>query len=222
MDIRVEPDEQHCAAAGAEWIARQLRNAVRRRGVATIAVSGGSSPIPMWAVLAELDVPWDAVTVFQVDERVAPDGHSARNANQLVVLPARHVRPMPVTSLDLTAACRRYAAALPERFDVVHLGLGDDGHTASWAPGDPVIDDHRPVAMCGMFNGYERMTFTPSVVNAARHRLMHAPGASKAARIEEWLLGDSHLPVQRVRRSDTVVLLDRDSAGRLPIASVRG
>jgi len=219
MDIRITDDEHTAAVVGAEWIASQLRNAVRRRGSASLAVSGGNGPVPMWHHLATLDVPWNDVTVWQVDERVAPDGDDARNANQLDILPLRrsNVKPMPVTAKNLQAAARRYAASLPERFDVVHLGLGDDGHTASWAPGDPVIDLADPVGICGMFNGYLRMTFTPGVVNAARHRLMHAPGAEKAGPIAQWLLHRAALPVQRVSRAHTVVVIDRAAAAQLPL-----
>ena len=101
---------------------------------------------------------------------------------------------MPVTAARPRAAgSRRYAALLPDRFDVVHLGLGDDGHTASWPPGDPVIDDRRAVALSGEYNGRVRMTLTVPVVNAARHRLVLATGAAKAAIVERWLLHDHAL-----------------------------
>ena len=116
----------------------------------------------MLAALAWCVVPWEAVDVWQVDERVAPDGHPDRNANQLAGLPGRH-HLMPVTARDLRRAAARYAATLPERFDVVHLGMGPDGHTASWPPGDPVVDSDRPVDLCGEFNGRVRMTLTPPV-----------------------------------------------------------
>jgi 6-phosphogluconolactonase len=93
----------------------------------------------MLAALTELSVPWACTTVYQVDERVAPDGDPDRNATLLDVLRpcGPTIRLMPVTASDLVSACREYAALLPQRLDVVHLGLGDDGHTASWPPGDP-------------------------------------------------------------------------------------
>lgn len=212
-------DAAQAAADAAQWTAGQLRNAVRRRGTASLAVSGGSTPVLMFAALAALDVPWRQIGVWQVDERVAPDGHAARNAQQLDGLAAAgaRVRLMPVTARHLAAAARRYAAGLPERFDVVHLGLGDDGHTASWAPGDAVVDSHDPVAMCATFNGFERMTLTPSAVNGARHRLVLAVGESKAHVLARWMLRDSSLPVQRVRRTSTVVVVDRSAAAQLPV-----
>lgn len=218
MDLRIAADAHGAALEAADWAAHQLRNAVRRRDVAHLAVSGGTTPAAMFAALATMDVPWAAVSVHQVDERVAADGDPARNAALLGLLPvpASRVHRMPVTAADLRAAARRYAASLPDRFDVIHLGLGADGHTASWPPGDPVVDSDAPVALSGEYRGHVRMTLTPHVVNAARHRLLLAAGADKAAAVEGWLLGDESLPVRRVRASDTVVVLDRAAAARLP------
>jgi 6-phosphogluconolactonase/glucosamine-6-phosphate isomerase/deaminase len=208
--VRVEGD-----AAG--WvgrsIARRLAVAVRERGEAALAVSGGSTAPPMLAALARADLPWNRVSVWQVDERVAPDGDPDRNANHLSGFPGRH-HLMPVTSADLDRASARYAKSLPERFDIVHLGMGPDGHTASWPPGDPVIDSERPVALSGEYQGRVRMTLTPGVVNAARSRLVLITGADKADAVAAWLRGGD-LPIARVRRTGTVVVLDPPAAGAL-------
>ena len=221
MDILVAPDAAQAASAAAEWVARQLRNAVRLRGSATIAVSGGSTPALMFADLAHRDVPWAAVDVWQVDERVAADDDPARNAHLLAALPVakKRLHLMAVTARDQRAAAKRYAATLPERFDVVHLGMGDDGHTASWPPADAVIDSAEPVALSGLYSGFVRMTLTPAVVNGARHRLVLAPGAAKATPMRRWLLEDRSLPIQRVRRTNTVVVIDDAAAAQLPAAS---
>jgi 6-phosphogluconolactonase len=218
MDIVVAPDPQSAAKEAASWIARQLRNAVSRRGSATVAFSGGSTPALMLAELAELAVPWQSTTVFQVDERVAPDGDPDRNAPLLDVLRPRGatIHLMPVTDDDLESASQRYAALLPDRLDVVHLGLGDDGHTASWPPGDPVIDAPGVVAISATFNGRVRMTLTVRAVNAARRRLVLASGGAKATVVERWLLHDTSLPIERVHRANTMVVLDSAAAARLP------
>jgi 6-phosphogluconolactonase/glucosamine-6-phosphate isomerase/deaminase len=218
MNIVVATDPSAAAAEAALWVARQLRNAVARRGAASVAFSGGSTPALMLAALAGMSVPWQATTVFQVDERVAADGDPDRNLGLLDVLRSRNVtiRAMPVTAVRLPAAAQRYASHLPERLDAVHLGLGDDGHTASWPPGDDVIDDRGVVAISGEYKGRVRMTLTVPTVNAARHRLVLATGAAKAPVVERWLLHDSTLPIQRVHRSNTTVILDTAAASRLP------
>jgi 6-phosphogluconolactonase/glucosamine-6-phosphate isomerase/deaminase len=209
MEIRVS---DRPAEAAATSIARRIRDARRRRGVAALAVSGGSTAPAMFEALLSEPVPWDCLTVWQVDERVAPDGHPDRNALQLDGLPCT-VRPMPVTAADLRSAAGRYGRSLPERFDVVHLGIGDDGHTASWPPGDAaVVASGRAVEMVPEFNGRQRMTLTPPVVNAARARIVLATGAAKRPVIRRWLDGDRSLPVAVVRRAGTAVFLDPAAA----------
>jgi 6-phosphogluconolactonase/glucosamine-6-phosphate isomerase/deaminase len=209
MEIRVSERPAEAAAAS---IALRLRDAFRRRGTATLAVSGGSTAPALFEALLGETMPWDALTVWQVDERIAPDGHLDRNALQLDVLPCS-VRPMPVTARDLRSAAARYARSLPERFDVIHLGVGDDGHTASWPPGNvAVLASERAVDLVPEFNGRERMTLTPPVVNGARARVVLATGAAKRPVIERWLGGDRSLPVAQIRRRGTTVFLDRPAA----------
>lgn len=222
MRVIVATDPAAAASLAAQAIARRLRAAVRTRGTASVAFSGGSTPALMLADLAGRNVPWAAVEVFQVDERRAPDGDAARNLGLHDALPVRRrqVHAMPVNAARRSAAAARYAASLPERFDVVHLGLGDDGHTASWAPGDPVIDAVEPVGWCGTYAGFERMTLTPPVVAAARARLVLAVGASKRPVVARWLDGDRSLPITRVRRTGTLVVLDAAAdPGSPPVAA---
>jgi 6-phosphogluconolactonase/glucosamine-6-phosphate isomerase/deaminase len=217
VDIRVGPEPESRAAA---WIARRLRDAVRRRGVASIAVSGGSTAAPMIDALLELDVPWPSVSIWQVDERVAPDGDPARNALQLdrlLELPCR-VSLMPVTAPELRAAARHYAAGLPDRFDIIHLGIGSDGHTASWPPeAAGIADSNRSVEITDTFNAWRRMTLTRSAVNGARSRVVLATGSTKRPIVERWLLADRSLPITAVRRTDTWVFLDDAAAPRVAL-----
>ena len=170
-----------------------------------------------------MDLPWGEVHLFQVDERVAPDGDPDRNAVQLrthlidrVPLRAANVHLMPVTAKSLGRAAASYGARISTTpLDIVHLGIGDDGHTASWPPGDPVIDAPGAVAVSDTFNGRVRMTLTPAVVNGARARMLLAVGAGKATPLAGWLLHRADLPVQRVRRSGTTLILDGAAAGGL-------
>jgi 6-phosphogluconolactonase/glucosamine-6-phosphate isomerase/deaminase len=168
----------------------------------------------MLARLARADLPWATITVFQVDERVAPDGHSDRNL--LLTRPLADagavVHAMPVTDPDLEGAAAAYASRLPDRFDVIQLGVGPDGHTASWPPGDPVIDAPGAVAISQIYQGRVRMTLTPRVVNEAEHRVVLVAGADKADAIARWVRGDQALPVSRVRQQDTILVVDRAAA----------
>jgi 6-phosphogluconolactonase/glucosamine-6-phosphate isomerase/deaminase len=222
--VRVAEDAPGRAAAE---IAPRLAAAVKQQGAAALAVSGGSAGPALLAALAAADLPWAAIGVWQVDERVAPDGDPDRNANQLETIPGRHVL-MPVTAPDLAAAADAYAAGLPARFDVIHLGMGPDGHTASWPPGDPVIHSTRPVDLSGEYQGRVRMTLTPPVVDAARARVVLIVGADKAAAVARWLQGDegdegdesdegdeTDLPIARLPPEGTVVVLDPAAAAQL-------
>ena len=219
--LRVCDDAASAADTAALAIARRLTRAIAQRGVASVAFSGGRTPALMLERLAAVALAWDRVDVYQVDERVAPAGHAARNLALLAVLPVpqRRVHAMPVETTPLRDAARRYGAQLPERLDVVHLGVGDDGHTASWPPGDPVVDSPHRVDLCGEYAGWVRMTLTPRAVNAARARVVLAVGADKAPALEAWMLGSRAVPVSRVHRRGTVVVVDREAAPASVIAA---
>ena len=208
MTLRIEED---ASAAAADEIARRLVDAVAARGRASLAVSKSAA---LLTSLADAGVPWSDVGVWQVDERVAPDGDPDRNALELAGFPA-DVHLMPVTAPDLEAAATAYAAGLPDRFDVVHLGIGPDGHTASWVPDDPVIAATTPVALSREYEGRVRMTLTPPVIDAARCRVVLATGSAKAAVVARWLGGDDGLPIARVPDRDTIAVLDPAAAAGL-------
>jgi 6-phosphogluconolactonase len=216
--VVVEPTEALPVVAAAH-IAAGVRAAVAERGRATLAVSGGSTPARMFAALVDEDVPWDALHLYQVDERVAPFGHGDRNLTALVTnllakrrLPAGNVHVMGVGARDVAAAADRYAAGLPDAFDVIHLGVGDDGHTASLVPGDDVLGvTDRAVALSGTYQGRVRMTLTYPVLNAAREIVWLVAGASKRAALAGVLAGDPALPASHVRQDHAVVFADPDA-----------
>lgn len=208
-------DELAAADGAARDIAALVRTACERRGVAYVAFSGGGVK-PMLDVLCSEDIPWSRVHVYQVDERVAPDGHPDRNATSLqadlldkVDVPPTNVHLLPVTEPDLDAAAAAFGARLP-RFDVLHMGIGEDGHTASWPPGDPVIEvRHQPLAVVGPFNGRLRMTITPGVVAHAHDIVFLVTGASKRDALARVLAGDPTVPASHVPPDRTVVHCDR-------------
>ena len=219
IEMEVLPDPAALAGRAADLVSARLAAAIEARGLATLAVSGGSTPKAFLAELAERKLPWDRLHLFQVDERVAPLGPE-RNLTGLqeallerVPIPAGNVHSMPVDEADLQAAARVYGNELPPRLDVVHLGVGDDGHTASWPPGDPVVDATDDVAVVGPFNGRLRMTLTPPAVNRAGWIVWLIAGQSKAPAVGGLLAGDPALPASRVRRHDVTLLADTAAAG---------
>lgn len=214
-------NEPALAQRTADLVAARLAEAVDARGRAALAVSGGSTPLAFFAELAVRKLPWESVHVFQVDERVAPGDSPDRNLTGLrdalldrAAIPPGNVHAMPVEAPDLAAAAAAYGEEIRAvtgpggRLDVVHLGLGDDGHTASWPPGDPVVDATDDVAVVGPFNGRLRMTLTPPAVNRAAWIVWQISGAAKAAVLRGLLAGDPALPASRVRRDDVTLLAD--------------
>lgn len=203
------------AGLAAARVAALLDAAVKARGRADLAVSGGNTPRPMFLALAGLAVSWPDVHLWQVDERVAPPGSSERNLTSLedalvsrIPLPPANFHPMPVDDKDLQAAADTYAAELHAQcggvLDVVHLGLGDDGHTASWPPGNPIVDERvTDVVMVGPFHGVVRMTLTPPAVNRARDVVFLVTGSDKAETAARLLAGVPALPACRVRQDHT-------------------
>lgn len=198
-------------------IAEALQSAIAQFGQASIALSGGRSPAPMLTTLAALGVDWTAVDVFQVDERCVGDDDPDRNWAMIrraliepAGCPASRQHPMPVTEADLPGAAVAYATRLrelaPRGFDVVHLGLGDDGHTASWPPGDPVVDSSADVEVVGPFNGHLRMTLTPPAVNRSRSVIWLVTGDDKQSALRRLVSGDPVEPASRVRRHPNVTI----------------
>jgi 6-phosphogluconolactonase len=192
---------------------------VAERGECSVALSGGHTPWKMIGLLADLDVPWEKTWIYQVDERVAPAGDPDRNLTHMVAalpldLQAR-LRPMPVTDDDLDAAAERYASQLPPRLDLVHLGLGPDGHTASLVPGDAVLEvTDRAVAMTARtYQDRRRMTLTYPTINEARQVLFLVDGEAKRDALAKLRVGDQSIPAGRVENPHAVLVADTAALG---------
>jgi 6-phosphogluconolactonase len=225
--IEVLSDADAVAKKAAEVIASEARKAVAVRGRFIMAVSGGHTPWLMLRALAEEDVPWASVHIFQIDERVAPEGHADRNLTHLhesllehAPLPAEQIHAMPVEMSDLQSAAAKYAGELesvagaPPVLDLVHLGLGPDGHTASLVPGDPVLDvTDRDVGVTGAYQGRNRLTLTYPVINRARLILWLVTGREKVPMYKRLQAFDQSIPAGRVLQSNAVMLADRAAAG---------
>jgi len=229
MKMQVLADAEAVAQEAAAIIAAEARVAVAARGRFVVAVSGGHTPWHMLRILAGAEVSWENVHVVQVDERVAPPGHPDRNLTHLYASLLEHapLRPeqlhaMPVEAPDLEAAARRYALTLqeiagaPPVCDLVHLGLGPDGHTASLVPGDAVLDvTAADVALTGVYQGRRRMTLTYPMLNRARRVLWVVTGSEKVGMLARLRDGDRSIPAGRVRRGHALVLADRAAVGEL-------
>lgn len=211
-DLIVVADAAELAVEAASLVAAAVHEAVADRGRFDFAVSGGHTPWAMFAELAKRDLPWEAVRIFQVDERAAPDGDADRNLTHLrsaLGTASAEVIAMAVDVPDLDVAAAAYASVLPERFDLVHLGLGPDGHTASLVPGDPVLDvDDCPVGVTGPYQGRRRMTLTyPGLARADRLMWLVA-GADKVDALAKLLGGDRSIPAGRVEATRSAILAD--------------
>lgn len=228
MELKVVADPESVASEAAEFITRAARAAVADHGSFVMAVSGGHTPWVMLRALAAEELPWDAVHVVQVDERIAPAGDPDRNLTHLqeslahAPLSPDQIHLMAVESSDLQAACAQYAQTLqtiagsPPVLDLVHLGLGPDGHTASLVPGDPVRDIRdKDVALTGSYQGRRRMTLTYPILNRSRQRLWVVTGSEKVEILSRLLARDLSIPAGEIRDDHSVVIADRAAAGRL-------
>jgi 6-phosphogluconolactonase len=221
--LEVVERERDAAPRAADLIAAAAREAVAERGSFSLAVSGGRTPWGMLAILSDLEgMPWAETTLFQVDERVAAPGSEDRNLTHIVLaLSMEHqaaIRPMPVTQRNLEAAAQDYEESLPERLDLVHLGLGPDGHTASLIPGDPVleVDDRRVALTETAYQGHHRMTLTFPELSAASQVLWLVTGPAKKDALAKLLAGDASIPAGRVENERMTVVADGDAAGTDP------
>src|SRR3954447_13751293 len=229
VNIEVEPDDDGVARKAAAIIAADARAAISARGRFIMAVSGGRTPWMMLRALADEPLPWENVHVVQVDERGAPAADPNRNLAHLreslldhAPLRPDHVHAMPVEAADLDHAAEQYAQTLrevagsPPVLDLVHLGLGPDGHTASLVPGDSALDvTDADVAVTGPYQGRRRMTLTFPIINRSRRVLWLVTGAEKAGMLVRLRDGDPSIPASHVRRDQALVLADRAAAERI-------
>ena len=226
MKLDVLDNADLVAKKAASIIAEEARKAVALRGRFIIAVSGGKTPWKMLRLLANEDVPWDGMHVLQVDERLAPEGHPDRNLTHLresllghaPLLPER-IHAMQVEQKDTEAAAAAYArvvgeiAGSPAIIDLVHLGLGPDGHTASLVPGDPVLDvTDKDVASTGIYQGRRRLTLTYPIINRARKILWLITGSEKIEMLQGLLKNDLSIPAGRISQEHAIILADKDAA----------
>lgn len=229
MRIEILDDAEAACRHAAELIAAAARSAVAARGRFVLALSGGATPRPMYRALGREELPWPAVEIVQIDERVAPADNPDRNLlhikeNLLSTAPLRpeQIHGMPVELPDLNVAAAEYTRTLqelcgsPPVIDLAHLGIGENGHTASLLPGDPVLNVvDAEVAPSGPYQGRKRLTLTYPAINRARDILWLVAGEDKAEMLVRLRDGDPSIPAGRVRQSNALVLADRAAASKM-------
>jgi 6-phosphogluconolactonase len=219
--VVVVADVRALARRAAERIVESARRAVAARGTAAVALAGGETPRPVYEALAGSALadamPWGAVDWYFGDERAVPadDPESNHRMAREALFGSRpealaRLHRMPADAKDAEAAAAEYGRLLPDPLDLVLLGMGEDGHTASLFPGSPALDerDARVVPVTGRKAPFRRMTITPPVIESAREVLVLVAGAPKAemlARALEGPLDVKALPVQLARRGTWVV-----------------
>ena len=226
MQTFIGRDPANAAAMAADWLATRITEDVGERGRCVLALSGGQTPWKMLEELITRNVPWHALQVVQVDERVVPLDDPRRNFTHIHDLLCKRGRleekqlhPIPAERPDPDLVAREYAKALealagsPPIIDIVHLGLGSDGHTASLLPGDATLRImDRDTAATGLYAGTRRITLTLPCLNRARAHLWLITGADKARSLRELIKGEGDIPAVRVVRDRAVVFADATAA----------
>jgi 6-phosphogluconolactonase len=212
--IEVLADAEAVSHRAAAFIADCVRAGLADRGSFSLALSGGRSPARMIDLLGDAGLPWDRVDVYQVDERIAPRGDPDRNLTHLAsALPDARIHAMPVEDDDIPAAAARYAASLPAQLDLVHLGLGTDGHTASLVPGCAALGIRdRDVAISIEYHGRRRMTLTYPALDRVREVVWVVIGEDKREALSQLLSNDASIPATRVVTPAQIVFTDLDVA----------
>ena len=233
MRVTVASSPTAAAAVAAEAVAAAITAAVNSRGSSAIALSGGQTPWQMLEALRDHALPWNALHVFQVDERAVPLDDERRNGRRIrellcrpAALPAAQFHTMPAENPALDVASAEYGRTLarhagdPPTLDLVQLGLGPDGHTASLVPGDPLLERvGLEVGVSIPYQDTRRLTLTFAPLNRARHILWLVTGESKAAMLRRLVTGDPAIPAGRVARAQAHVVADAAAASLLPAAS---
>lgn len=229
MEIRTFQSANEVAKEAANYIADRIRESLTKKGFFTMAISGGRTPWEMIKELANEDLEWEKVFLFQVDERMAPDGHPDRNLTQLFnsiqgtkLMTRLNIFPMHVIAEDLDQACQEYADSIQRitetgKLDLIHLGIGTDGHTASLIPGDEVLEvQDKSIALTSHpYQGRNRMTLTYPLINQAEKILWVVTGEEKAEMLERLLQKDPSIPAGKINQTHAILLTEESAAVRI-------
>jgi 6-phosphogluconolactonase len=220
MGRRLIVETTEFTQSAVDWIVEAITETLQKRGVCHLMLAGGGTPLPVYRALAQQDLPWDRLLVYFGDERCVPPDHPDSNYRAIreALFPAGVPDGLQLHRMrgedDPTAAAAAYASVLPDPVDVLLLGTGEDGHTASLFPDSPALSEtvRRVLPVIGSKPPPQRLTITPPVIHEAARILVMVSGEGKAAAVRQaWTQGD--LPVALARRGDW--LLDRAAAALL-------
>lgn len=229
MTLEIFNNSDEVAEKAAQFIEERMRTAILTKGSFTMAISGGKTPWQMLKILAKAKLRWEKVFLFQVDERVAPDGNEERNLTQLFksiegsgIMTRINVFPMHVISENLEEETKSYEEAIRNltengELDLIHLGMGSDGHTASLIPGDSVceITDADIAMTLHPYQGRMRMTMTYPLINRAKEVLWLVTGEEKAEMLKRLLQQDPSIPAGKVNPVHATIFADQAAAKNL-------
>jgi 6-phosphogluconolactonase len=215
--LSVHPDAEAAARAAADRVVAAIERARGERGVAHIALAGGNTPRRAYELLAADGLDWRNVHLWFGDERCVPPDDPESNYRMVresllepAGIPPEQVHPVDGEA-DPDEAARAYGAQLPERLDLAFLGLGEDGHTASLFPGDPLLEDPAPArAVVASKPPPRRITLGLDVLRSARERVILAAGVGKKDAVAAVLRGpDAAYPASLV---DPDLIVDEGAA----------
>jgi 6-phosphogluconolactonase len=200
--VEVTPNNSALIERSLALVVSQMQQAIAQRGICTIALSGGSTPKPLYEAIAACDLPWEKIHVFWGDERYVPPDHPDSNQGMArqawldrVNIPPENIHPMPTDAGDPALDAQKHERELIEFFktpagelpamDIILLGMGDDGHTASLFPHTEALLVRDRLVTVGNKDGQPRLTFTVSLINQARCVIFVVAGASKRPALAE-------------------------------------
>jgi len=236
-NVEVLPNKAALVQRSLELVLDKFHQAVADRNAFTLALSGGSTPKPLYEAMVNQDLPWDKLQVFWGDERYVPPDHPDSNEGMArkawldsVAIPAANIHPMPTDAADPAIAAQRYEQHLQQVFqiqpgnvpalDVILLGMGDDGHTASLFPHTAALEVYDRLITVGNKDGQPRITFTVPLINQARCVIFMVAGASKQTALTQVFSpdGDSTTYPSRLIQPQGELwwLLDESAGQNLP------
>lgn len=194
--VEVLPDKTALIERSLQVCLDGIHQAIEERSLCTIALSGGSTPKPLYEAIATQNLPWDKIHIFWGDERYVPPDHPDSNQGMArsawldkVNIPAANIHPMPTDEADPSVAADKHEQHIREffrvqagefpAFDLILLGIGDDGHTASLFPHTEALNVRDRLITVGNKDGQPRITFTAPLINHARCVIFVVAGASK-------------------------------------------